>query len=300
MLGNRLGRNARRKDVIEDYLRRHDGVITLAQALSVGMSDQAVRRRVTAGAWRRCSPGVYFAHDRPFTDAARIRAAVWGYGSRAAATGLAAAWWLGVTKFAPDVVEVTVPKSSHGRSRPGSRLRRRDLAPTDVVEHNGLQVSALPFTVIEAAVRTRGGAKFVDSALQRNVELRTLWAAHLRNKGRHGSPAARRLLQAADSGARSEAERLLVRLLKSAGITGWKANHSVAGYRVDFAFPRCKVVLEVDGLAYHSDADDFQNDRVRQNAIALAGWQVLRFTWLDLTAYPERVIAEIRYAICAR
>ena len=38
----------------------------------------------------------------------------------------------------------------------------------------------------------------------------------------------------------------------------------------------------------------------RQNTIALLGWQVLRFTWLDLTEYPQRVIAEIRSAISAR
>ena len=60
------------------------------------------------------------------------------------------------------------------------------------------------------------------------------------------------------------------------------------------------MAIEVDGFAFHCDTDDFHRDRVRQNAIALAGWQVLRFTWLDLTEYPQRVIAEIRYAISAR
>jgi very-short-patch-repair endonuclease len=119
-------------------------------------------------------------------------------------------------------------------------------------------------------------------------------------RSQHGSPAARRLLQAADGGARSEAERLLIQLLKSAGITGWKANHPVGGYRVDVAFPGCKVAIEVDCLALHSDAEDFENDRVRQNAITLLGCQVLHFTWLDLTEYPDRVIAEIKRAICAR
>jgi very-short-patch-repair endonuclease len=286
--------------MIEDLLRRHDGVITLTQAQAAGMSDQSVRRRVTAGAWRRCSLGVYFVDDRPFTDAARIRAAVWGYGSRAAASGLAAAWWHGMTAFAPDVVEVTVPKSSHGRSRNGTRLRRRDLSSTDIVERNGLQLSALPLTVLEAAVRTRGGAKLFDSALQRHVELRTLWTAHLRNKGRHGSPAARRLLQAADGGAKSEAERLFRRLLTRAGIGGWMANRRVAGYEVDFVFRDAKLAIEIDGFAFHSDSNDFQHDRIKQNAIALAGWQVLRFTWLDLTEYPERVLAEVRRALRAR
>jgi very-short-patch-repair endonuclease len=290
----------RRKKVLDTYLRRHDGVITLAQARSAGLSDQAVQRRVASGLWRRCSAGVFFVDDRPFTDAARVRAAVWGYGPRATATGVTAAWWLGMTKFAPDTVEVTMPKSCHGRSRRGSHLRRRNLMPADIVEHNGLRVTSLPLTVLEAAVKLRDGVTLMDSALQRHVELRTLWGAQLRNKGRHGSPAARRLLQAAEDGARSAAERLLIQLLKSAGITGWKANYPVAGYKVDVGFKARKVALEADGFAFHSNSDDFHNDRVRQNAIALAGWQVLRFTWLDLTEYPERVISEVKHAIGER
>lgn len=275
-------------------------MITLAQARSAGLSDQAVQRRVASGLWRRCSAGVFFVDDRPFTDAARVRAAVWGYGPRATATGVTAAWWLGMTKFAPDIVEVTMPKSCHGRSRRGSHLRRRNLMPADIVEHNGLRVTSLPLTVLEAAVKLRDGVTLMDSALQRHVELRTLWGAQLRNKGRHGSPAARRLLQAAEDGARSAAERLLIQLLKSAGITGWKANYPVAGYKVDVGFKARKVALEADGFAFHSNSDDFHNDRVRQNAIALAGWQVLRFTWLDLTEYPERVISEVKHAIGER
>jgi very-short-patch-repair endonuclease len=283
--------------VLNELLRRHDGVVTLAQARGVGLSKYAVHRRIRTGEWLQCAPGVYFADDRPFDDAARIRAAVWSYGERAAASGLAAAWWHGVTKFAPDTVEVTVPRNSHGRCHAGSRVRRRDLKSADIVERRGLQVTAIALTAIEAAVRRGGGAKLLDTALQRHVELSPLWTAHLRNKGRYGSPAARRMLHAADDGARSAAERLLIQLLKQAGITGWVANYPVVGYRVDAGFPACKVAVETDGLAFHSDADDFHNDRVRQNAIALAGWQVLRFTWLDLTEYPERVIATIRHAI---
>jgi hypothetical protein len=45
--------------------------------------------------------------------------------------------------------------------------------------------------------------------------------------------------------------------------------------------------------------EDFQKDRERQNKIALLGWQVLRFTWLDLTEYPQRVLTLIRRAISA-
>lgn len=242
---------------------------------------------------------MYFVNDRPFTDAARIRAAVWSYGVKAAASGLAAAWWHGLTRFAPDIVEVTVPRDSNGRCHDGTRVRRRDLKAADIVERNDLRVTTLALTVVEAAVRQRGGAKIMDSALQQRVDVHALWRAHLRNKGRYGSPAARRLLRAAEDNAHSEAERLLIRILKAAKITGWKANYPVAGYRVDVAFPNQKVAIEVDGFAFHSDSDDFHTDRIRQNAIALAGWQVLRFTWLDLVEYPERVTAEIKRAIRA-
>ena len=286
-------------DVLDDYLRRHDGVITLSQALRAGLSEHAVLRRQRSGRWRRCGPGVYFVDDRPYTDASRIRVAVWSYGPRAVATGLAAAYWHGLTKFAPDIVEVTVPRDSNGRCHGGSRVRRRDLKAIDVEEQMGLRVTRLALTIVEAAAQRGGGAKLMDSALQHRVDLRELWRAHLRNKGRYGSPAARRLLQAADDGARSEAERLLVRLLKAAKITGWRTNCPVAGYRVDVGFPSEKVAVEVDGFAFHSDSEDFHHDRKRQNAISLAGWKVLRFTWLDLTEYPQRVIADINHAIRA-
>lgn len=287
-------------DDLDDYVRAQDGVLTLAHTRRAGLSHEAVRRRLQSGHWRRCARGVYFVDDRPFTDAARIRAAVWSYGELAVASGLAAAWWHGLTKFAPDVVEVTVPRNSHGRRRDGCRVRRRDLASSDIVVYQRLRVTALHLTVVEAAARRRDGAKLMDAALQNRVDLRDLWRAHLRNKGRYGSPRARLLLQAAADGARSEAERLLVKLLRQAGITGWRTNYPIGPYKADVAFPKLKIVLEADGWAFHSDQTAFQKDRQRQNYLALLGWQVLRFTWLDLVEYPHRVIAVIRSAITAR
>ncbi|MFL0181664.1 MULTISPECIES: type IV toxin-antitoxin system AbiEi family antitoxin domain-containing protein [unclassified Mycobacterium] len=285
---------------MDNYLRRHDGVITRSQALECGLSSSAIGRRLQSGRWRRCGPGVYFADDRPFTTAARIRAAVWSYGIDAVASGLAAAWWHQLATAAPNLVEVTVPRDSHGRAHRGTRLRRRDLFPEDVVERRGLLVTGLALTTVEAAARRGGGPKVMDTALQRHTELPHLWRAQLRNAGRQGSPAARRMLQAAESGARSQAERMLVQLLRDAGITGWVANYRLGGYKIDVAFPEIAVAIEVDGWAYHSGPDEFEGDRVRQNQIVLRGWTVLRFTWLDLVTAPDRVITEIRWAISAR
>ncbi|MHA3023673.1 type IV toxin-antitoxin system AbiEi family antitoxin domain-containing protein [Mycobacterium sp. BMJ-28] len=286
--------------MLDDLLRRHDGVITLEQARAAGLSADSVQRLVASGHWRRCSRGVYFVDDRPFTDAARIRAAVWGYGPRASASGLSAAWWHGLTRFAPSTIEVTAPRASHGRRRAGCRVRRRDLDPRDLVSCRGLCVTALPLTVVEAAARRGGGPAIMDAALQGDSQMRELWQAHLRNKGRYGSPTARRLLIAADDGARSQAERLLVKALRLAEITGWRTNYPAGPYLIDIAFPRRRVAIEVDGWAFHSDPETFRSDRRRQNYLVLNNWQVLRFTWLDVSEYPERTIASIRTAISAR
>lgn len=306
MCANRRGRNRSagqrvQTDMLDRLLCDNDGVITLAQANQAGLNRQAVYRRVRSGHWLRCSPGVYFVNDRPFTDHARIRAAVSGYGPRAVASGMTAAWWHQITKYPPETVEVTVPAVSNPQRRYGIRTRRRDLDPADCVTIRGMRATTLALTVVEAAARRGGGIKIIDAALQRHLlELRDLWGAHLRNRGRHGAPAARRLLRAADSGAHSEAERLLVGLLRQARMTGWKANQRLGRWEIDVLFRGLNIAIEVDGLAFHTDTEAFQRDRVKQNELALMGYQVLRFTWLDLTEFPDRVIAEIDYALNGR
>jgi len=62
----------------------------------------------------------------------------------------------------------------------------------------------------------------------------------------------------------------------------------------DVVFDRMKLVLEVDGLAYHTTPERFERDRRRQNRLVLAGWTVLRFTWRDITARPAYVLATIQ------
>ena len=66
---------------------------------------------------------------------------------------------------------------------------------------------------------------------------------------------------------------------------------------VDIAFPTERLAVEVDGWAWHHDRDRFERDRSRQNALVLAGWTVLRFTWADLTEDPTRVVVVVRAAL---
>jgi very-short-patch-repair endonuclease len=120
--------------------------------------------------------------------------------------------------------------------------------------------------------------------------------------GRSGAPRVAKLVRTMGSGARSEAERRLVAILRRAGMTGWQANVPIEENGVviavgDLVFERSRLVIEVDGWAYHVTPERFQRDRDRQNRLIAAGWTVLRFTWSDLRTRPGHVVAVIRDAV---
>lgn len=246
-------------------------------------------------------PGVYLAADRELTDEARVRAAALSVRQPATVSGVAAAWWHGLWGEAPSTVELTVPAGRNPRPRRGVRFRRRELGEVDRVCVRDLWITGLPLTVLEAAVGLGAqGGEFLDRALQRRVRFDALHRAQARHLGRRGSASARRLLVAVADGAASAAERKLAALLRAAGIEGWERHYRVAGFEIDLAFPHLGVAIEVDGWAWHSDAVSFRNDRQRQNALILAGWILLRFTWHDLTQRPSQVVGEIRSALAGQ
>jgi very-short-patch-repair endonuclease len=283
---------------IEQWLRRQDGVISLAQATAAGLSPRAVRDRVASGRWERLHPTVYRATDRPLTDTARVRAVALWAGPRTAVSGLAAAWWLEIADRCPPTIEVTAARDRQPGRRPGVRVRRRTLSESDLVVVRSVCVTDLPLTALEAAVALGpDGAALLDRALQRQVRFPAVYRAHCRNLGRYGSRAAGALLVAAADRAASEAERLLVRVLRGAGLTGWRLGYVVGGFVLDVAFAEARVAIEVDGWAWHSDALRRRQDLRRQNAVVLAGWTVLRFSWDDLAHRPRAVLAEITMAL---
>ncbi|OZC89112.1 hypothetical protein CH254_11030 [Rhodococcus sp. 06-412-2C] len=282
--------------MLNDVLSAQDGVITGAQAMACGLSRQQVERRVRSGLWERKAPNVYFVCDREFSDRARVRCAVWGSGAGAAASGMTAAFWLDLEPRLPGILEVTTPRRGRSHALPGTCVRRRNLAFSDVIVRKGVRVTAIALTVLEAAVSAAGGVGVMDRALGRHTSIGALRAAHARNSGRRGSAAAGRLLKAAEGGARSEAERIIVRGLTDAGITGWVANFRYGSFVIDVAFPAVRLAIEIDGWAFHSDATAFQSDRHRQNELS-RDWTVLRYTWADLVDRPESVLAQIRCRI---
>lgn len=274
-------------------LRRQAGVISHDQALGAGLSPSAIQRRVRR--WVRLHPEVFLAADHPYTDEVRLRSAVLWAGPGSVAHGVSAAWWHGLHPRLPRRVEVTVPRGRWPSPQPGVSLRRRDVDPLDLSVYRDLPVTGIALTAIEAAVVA--GAQLLDRALQTCVGFDWVRRAHYRNLGRAGSAAGSALLVAAADRAASQAERMLVRLLRDAGISGWRLGLAWDGCVIDVAFPAQRVAIEVDGWAWHVDPDRFVRDRRRQNALVNGGWHVLRFTWHDLVARPDVVLVAIRRAL---
>lgn len=289
--------------LIDELAASRGGVLSRADALHGGLTRRQIQHRVRSGLWTTLHPGIYLVGGRELDQRASTRAAVAWAGSAAVASGLTAAWWWGLRDWAPGAAEVTVPRHRSRRCPPEVVLRRRDLDLVDLVVLRGLPVTALPLTVLDAAdaLGRDSGPPLVDRALQRWVSFAELHAAYCRSVGRHGSPWLGKVLRQAADGACSQAERVLHRLLRRAGIKGWVAHHQVvvAGveYWLDVAVVERRLAIEVDGWAWHSDVERFARDRRRQNALILAGWTVLRFTWQDLTSRAEAVIAQIRTAL---
>jgi very-short-patch-repair endonuclease len=67
----------------------------------------------------------------------------------------------------------------------------------------------------------------------------------------------------------------------------------VNGYRLDFLWPKARLVVETDGLRYHRTPAQQAKDRVRDQALVAAGFTVLRFTHAQVRYDPRHVVATL-------
>jgi very-short-patch-repair endonuclease len=96
---------------------------------------------------------------------------------------------------------------------------------------------------------------------------------------------------------RSEAERLMLSVLAQAGLPAPVTNSRVLGMEVDFLWPGARLILEVDGYAFHGHRGAFERDRRRDQALTAAGYRVIRVTWRQLVREPLAVVARVAAAL---
>jgi very-short-patch-repair endonuclease len=287
---------------IADIIARQDGVIARRQARHSGMTPGQIRNRLETGRWLAEYPGVYRSSNHPVTTAARVRAAGLWSGPNGLLSGHAAAWWWGLTPKEPELVEIVIPLRENRRSRPDVRVIRRDVDWRDRASVRAAPVTALALSALFGAVALGvDGPAVLDRALQSRIGFAEVRAAHYRTLGIRGSARAGQLLRAAADRSAAASERLFIRIMKDACISGWRVNYpwDPADDRttVDFAFVRELIAIEIDGWAWHHQPDRFQRDRRKQNDLTSSGWTVLRFTWFDLMTRPEGVVADVRGAL---
>ena len=204
----------------------------------------------------------------------------------------------------PDVQHVTVPRNASRRVLPGMRQHRADLPPGDVARVDGVWVTTPVRTVLDLgrALPLPEGVAAVDAALRLGVVRRGELGRRVGLARGPGSARLTRTLALADPRSESLLESYCRALLAVAGVPPERTQYEVRTRgrligRVDFAWPSRRLVVEVDGFAFHADRRSYRRDRRRQNALELAGWLVLRFSWEDVLTNPSYVTESVRAAL---
>jgi very-short-patch-repair endonuclease len=191
-------------------------------------------------------------------------------------------------------VHVTVPSTAGRKRRAGIRLHRsRTLPPGETTTVRAIPVTTPARTIVDLARTLKG--RPLEHVLDIAEQRRLIDFAELHNRPIPTSLQAVLSRYAAGSTVtRSEMEERFIALCDDHGIERPKVNTSIEGQEVDFAWRNAKLIVEVDGYAYHRSPSAFETDRERDVILALAGWQVLRFTWSQLTTRPAWVARAVR------
>lgn len=286
---------------ITELARRQDGLIERSQAIAAGLTTTQVNGHLRTGRWVRVLPKVYSTDHTAVGPLRFIRAVSMWAGHDSVIEGAAALIWQ--RRSDRPLTEVTV---SCGRNlRPPKaawpiRVRRHVVNEFWQVHWDHIAVVRTEFAIAQL-LPGEGPALLDDAVRRRWVTVDMVAEAHRCLSPGRGSAIRSKILAAADGGAISEAERLLHRHLRAAGIRGWRANLSVRLGSVnrtgDIVFIEVRLLVEIDGFAFHTDHARYVDDRERQNEFTLAGWTVLRFTWWTLTQEPERAVRDIQATI---
>jgi very-short-patch-repair endonuclease len=176
---------------------------------------------------------------------------------------------------------------------PGADVLR---VPLSAAEVDGVATS-LSRTALDCARRLPlpDAVAVCDSAVQPGLDLELLTRRPGALRG-PGAGAARRAVGLVDPRCQSCIETC-VRLVLTELAVPFRSQVSIAGVgRVDFLVGE-RLVVEVDGFAFHRGRADYREDRRHTNALVALGYRVLRFTYEDAVHHPERVEALVRAAM---
>jgi predicted transcriptional regulator of viral defense system len=284
--------------------QRQYGVVTTAQLRSLGFSGAGVSRRLQGGRLHGVHRGVY-ALGRPDLPAhGRWMAAVLACGIGALLSHWSAAALHELLRSSATLIDVTVPRRV-GLRHAGLRIHRRmGLTAADRTTVSNIPCTSVAWTLLDLAVDAPDNV--LERACDQAEVLRVLDMSAVEDllARRYGQPGTRRLGELLGAGhvgrdiPVSELERRLVGLCRTLGLPLPEVNVWVPlpgeEIEVDFLWREQRLIVEVDGFETHRTRQAFQRDRRRDQLLRLHGWEVIRFTWDDVTRRPSHVANVIR------
>jgi hypothetical protein len=289
---------------LDSTLRVQYGVVSRGQLVECGMNDIVLRHLLRKqGGWQIMLPGIYLTMRGEATIDQRDMAALLYAGRGSVITGSAAVWRHGLPCGDLDAVDVLIPADAHRKSTGFVRIQRTTRMPATHRTEGKIRFAYLPRAVGDAA---RGMRDFrdVQALVCATVQRTRVTVPHLITELNDGPAAGTRLFRAAlaevSEGVRSNAEADLKKLIDRSDIE--KPIYNPKLYLPD-GTPLCSpdlwwerhgVVGEVDSLAFHFKAKDYENTTKRHNRIERAGVHLLHWLPSTIKNEPNAVLRDIR------
>lgn len=296
---------------------------TTGELLSAGLSAGRIRRMVRDGALRSLRPGVYAtaatissqvrdARDERGRQAGgqllRLAATLAVTGSRSAGSHRSAAlvFGLGLVGGPESVAEITRAPGDRG-SRTGDLgvlVHIAALPAEHLVSHRGVLLTSVPRTVIDLA-RTlpfAQGVAVADSALHAGLTSKSELATVIAECPRWpGLQRAREVTAFSDARSESVLESLSRAAFHQSGLPPpdlqvWVGDDDEVIGRVDFLWRRYRTIGEADGAFKYQTPARARAQLERDARLRAAGYEVVHFTWPEITRVPAQVVDSIRVA----
>lgn len=277
------------------------GVVHEAQLKRLGFTRSAIDARLRAGRLHRVHRGVYAVGYDRLTQLGWWLAAVFAYGRGAVLSHASAAALWGMVR-PRGLIDVTSERGKPGRQ--GIRLHRSKVVPADRAETHRIPVTSVARTLFDYAEVV--DERKLERAWEEADRLNLLRLAEIervceRGAGRHSLRPIRRLLVKARAPARTRSplEDRFLAFCDDHGLPSPATNVLILGREADAYWPAFRLVVELDGYAYHHHYAAFQRDRARDAALQAAGYHSIRVTHHRLDHEPATVLAELRRLLAA-
>ena len=194
-------------------------------------------------------------------------------------------------------------RGSHA-NRAGVRVHVAALPADHVVSYRGVLLTSVPRTVIDLA-RTlpfAEGVAVADSALHAGLTSKGELAAVIADCPRwRGLRRAREVTAFSDARSESVLESLSRAVFHQAGLPPpdlqvWVGDDEEVIGRVDFLWRRYRTIGEADGALKYQNPARARAQLERDARLRAAGYEVVHFTWPEITRAPAQVVDAIQVA----